>query len=247
MASGTTATSDWVDFQITPTNNYLVVFDVRNEADKCFPVARQNLRVPASPPGYPEADCMVNGVRTNYLFGLSALTASYPAAGEYTSQIFDTHLTTPNYGDISWNADVPSNTGVAFKIRSGNQPDLSDAPDWSVITASSINPHAVGTSYKRYIQFQALLTSDPATYTTTPRLKDVTIDWTGERQLVNVGGIFTKGPGYGMFELSVDGNPLRSALIVDLEIYKDLMVMNKETRRITSSLRADLTPRNSGL
>ena len=64
---------------------------------------------------------------------------------------------------------------------------------------------------------------------------------------MNVGGIFTKGPGYGMFEISVDGDPLRSALIVDLEIYKDVLVMNKETRRVTSSLKADLTPRNSGM
>ena len=63
---------------------------------------------------------------------------------------------------------------------------------------------------------------------------------------MNVGGIFTTGPDFGMFEISVDGDPLRSALIVDLEIYKDVLVMNKESRRITSSLQVDLTPRNSG-
>ena len=64
---------------------------------------------------------------------------------------------------------------------------------------------------------------------------------------MNVGGIFTKGPNYGIFQVLVDGDPLRSALIVDLEIYKDTRVMNSKTRRITSSLQADLTPRNSGM
>jgi prepilin-type N-terminal cleavage/methylation domain-containing protein len=247
MSETTTATSDWIDLEINTTNNYLVVYQVRNEADKCFPVALENTRVISAAPAYSGADCMVNGVRTNYLFGLTSITASYPAAGTYTSQVFDTHLAKPKYGDVSWNADLPPGTAIALKVRAGSQPDLSDAPGWSTVPASTVNPRSIGTSYSRYIQFQALLVSDPTTSTLTPKLRDVTIDWTGEKQLVNVGGIFTKGPGYGMFEVSVDGNPLRSALIVDLEIYKDVLVMNKESRRITSSLQADLTPRNSGL
>jgi hypothetical protein len=247
MAAGSTTTSDWIDFEINKTNNYLVVYNIRNEADKCYPVALENTRVPLTAPGYAGADCMVNGVRTNYLFGLTSITASYPAMGTYTSQIFDTHLSKPKYGDISWNADLPAGTAIALKVRAGNQPDLSDAADWSMVPASAVNPRAISTSYSRYVQFQALLVSDSTTHTLTPKLKDVTIDWGGEKQLVNVGGIFTKGPGYGMFEVSVDGNPLRSALIVDLEIYKDVLVMNKTSRRITSSLEADLTPRNSGL
>jgi hypothetical protein len=133
-----------------------------------------------------------------------------------------------------------------LKVRAGSQPDLSDASEWDLVSASSVNPHSIGASYNRYVQFQALFTTDTAA-TATPKLKDVTIDWAGERQLVNVGGIFTKGPNYGMFEISVDGDPLRSALIVDLEIYKDVLVMNKESRRVTSFLKADVTPRNSGM
>lgn len=239
IIANASATSDWINFEINATNNYLVQFTIVDDAAKCFPIARENLRTTVS-------DCIVDGVKTNYVFGLSSITASYPEDGEYISQIFDTHLSQPQYGDISWNSDIPSGTTLSFKVRSGSQPDLSDTAGWNLISESSVNPHSVGASYnKRYIQFKALFTSDTAG-TSTPLLKDVTIDWEGERQLVNIGGIFTKGPDYGMFEISVDGDPLRSALIVDLEIYKDVLVMNKESRRVTSSLKVDLTPRNSG-
>lgn len=245
MALGSTTTSDWIDFEINTTNNYLVVFTIKDDADKCSPMALENLRVPAGAPTYPNADCMVDGNKTNYIFGLSSITASYPENGEYTSQIFDTHLSNPKYSDIAWNADIPTDTTLSLKVRAGDQSDLSDASEWDLVSASSVNPHSIGASYKRYVQFQAVFTTD-ATATSTPKLKDVTIDWAGERQLVNVGGIFTKGPGYGMFEISVDGDPLRSALIVDLEIFKNILGMNSESRRVTSYLKADLTPRNSG-
>jgi prepilin-type N-terminal cleavage/methylation domain-containing protein len=241
MLNGSMARSDWIDLEINITNNYVVSFDIANNVANCYPVMRPNLLTSIT-----NSECMVNGGLTNYLIGLSSIIGSYAEQGVYTSQIFDTHLTSPQYGDISWSAETPTDTSIAMKVRAGSNPDLSDASDWSAITGSSVNPHAVGTSYSRYVQFQAILTPDPATYTKTPLLKDVTIDWGGERQLVNIGGIFTMGPDYGMFDISVDGDPLRSALIVDLEIYRDERVVNHETRRITSSLQADLTPRNSG-
>jgi prepilin-type N-terminal cleavage/methylation domain-containing protein len=232
--SGTPRTSDWIPLEINTTNSYLVEFTVTG-----YPLAWQNKRTSIP-------DCLVDGNPTNKIFALSSVTASYPEDGEYTSQIFDTHLINPKYGYISWNADIPSGTSLLLKVRAGSQPDLSDASEWDLVSASSVNPHSIGASYNRYVQFQALFTTDTAA-TATPKLKDVTIDWAGERQLVNVGGIFTKGPNYGMFEISVDGDPLRSALIVDLEIYKDVLVMNKESRRVTSFLKADVTPRNSGM
>ena len=64
---------------------------------------------------------------------------------------------------------------------------------------------------------------------------------------MDIGGVFTKGPGYGVFEISVDGEPLRSAIIIDLEIYKDVLGKNKSTQRVTSKLQAELTPRNTGM
>ena len=243
MTNGTMATTDPIDFKITATNNYIVVFHILNDPNKSSPAVWANQNTSQN-------ECRINLgsgaiIDTNAVFGLASIFASYPEDGEYTSQIFDTHLPNPKYGDISWNDHLPAGTSLSLKVRVGDQPDLSDALDWSLIPASTVNPRSVGTSYKRYIQFQTLLTSNTGG-DSTPKLKDVTIDWAGERQLVNIGGIFTKGPNYGMFEISVDGDPLRSAIIVDLEIYKNVLVMNDESRRVTSSLQVELTPRNSG-
>lgn len=241
MTNGATATTDPIDFEINATNNYIVGFYLPNSMAR-HPAAWANQNTTDTECWIYESSILVE---TNTIFGLKSIFASYPANGEYTSQIFDTHLPNPNYGDLSWNANIPTGTSLSMKVRSGDQEDLSDASDWSLVSASAVNPRSVGTSYKRYIQFQAQLASNTAG-DATPKLKDVTIDWAGERQLVNIGGIFTKGPNYGMFEISVDGDPLRSALIVDLEIYKNVLVMNNESRRITSSMQVELTPRNSG-
>ncbi len=238
MAPGTTATTDWIDLDINTTNNYLVIFNIKDDADKCYPLAWENNRTSV-------ADCLVEGSPTNYIFGLKSITATYPESGTYTSQIFDTRLNSPTYQDIAWNAEIPTGTDLKIKLRSGDQPDLSDASDWSAIAGSSVNPGSVFAAYKRYIQFQAQLTSS-SDGLATPKLKDLTIDWTGEMQLVNVSGTVTKGPEYGVVKVLVDGIPLQSAMEVDLQIYKDIFSFKKTAKRITSSLLAEIRPRNTG-
>ena len=242
IAPGMTATSDWIDLEINQTNNYLVEFQIRNDAAKSFPAAWENVHTIV-------ADCAVNGVTagpySGYILGLASIEASYPNNGTYTSQIFDTRIESPVYDEISINASLPAGTALTTKIRSGNQSDLSDASDWSTLTASSIHPRLLSVPYKRYIQFQAQLTSS-SDGLSTPQLKDLTIDWTGETRLVNISGIFTKGPDHGIVEVLVDGAPLQSALGIDLLIYRDIFSQNKQTKRVTSSLKAELTPRNTG-
>ena len=122
----------------------------------------------------------------------------------------------------------------------------SDAGEWSTILPSSANPRSISASYKRYVQFQAVLKSS-SDGLSTPQLKDLTIDWKGELQMVNIGGIITKGPDYGVVEVLVDGVPLQSALAIDLMIYKDIYNMNHVSKRVTSSLIADIRPRNTGM
>ena len=255
--------SDWIDLPIDRDKNYVISYSVYDHPLLGAPKQWLDTRVSTTDSSAwttQVAEGVGNVIAnhqnwngqgfatyaTNRIFGLDSIEVSYPEKGEYTSQIFDTHLSNPKYGDLSWNADMPPGTSLSLKVKTGNQPDLSDASGWSAISASSVNPRSVDASYNRYIQFQALFTSNPDG-TSTPKLKDVTIDWDGELQLVNIGGIFTKGPDYGMFEISVDGDPLRSALIVDLEIYRDVRVMNHESRQVTSFLKMDMTPRNSGM
>ncbi|MBT8042408.1 MAG: prepilin-type N-terminal cleavage/methylation domain-containing protein [Pontiella sp.] len=238
MEPNQTATTDWINLEINKTNNYLVAFQIKNDVDKCYPRVWKNELTTIS-------DCLVNGSPTNHIIGLASMAVTYPANGTYTSQIFDTRLASPIYGDISLNTSLPAGTAISTKVRSGNQPDLSDASDWSVLSASTIHPRLLSVAYKRYIQFQAQLTSSSSGLAT-PLLKDLTIDWTGETQLVNVSGVFSKGPDYGIVEVLVDGVPLQSALGIDLLIYKDIYTHNKQTKRVTSSLVAELRPRNTG-
>jgi hypothetical protein len=237
---GVPVTSRWVPYEITKTNNYVLSYTLQNGTgagcatywpDK---VKRYRLTLPN---GFSETN--------NVIFGLSEVRPSFPGKGTFTSQVFDTHMDAPVYKDISWDAIIPVGTALAMKVRTGNQSDLSDAPAWDSLTEFSA-PRSVSAPYKRYIQFQTLLESN-GTHNKTPCLQDVTINWTGEKSLVDIGGIFTKGPDYGVFEIRVDGEPLRSAIIVDLEIFKDTFGLNKTSMRLTSQLQTDITPRNTGL
>lgn len=261
IPAGQTATSDWIDLPIDRSKNYLVSFRIDDSETKDGP--KQWFDYYATDPANPTplttmvlenaaagiADDLswsaLGPYMTNRVFGLESIEVNYPETGTYTSHIFDTHVAAPIWGDITWNADMPAGTALAFKVRTGDNPDLSDAPDWNSL-AAFFTPRAVAAPYKRYIQFQSLMKSDSSGHLT-PRLKDVTIDWTGERKLVDISGIFTKGPSYGKFEVEVNNEPLRSALIIDLEIYKDIVTTKSKKRRISSSLKVEITPRNTKL
>ncbi|MBN2704130.1 MAG: hypothetical protein JXR23_07960 [Pontiellaceae bacterium] len=238
IAPGQSVTSDWVDLEINKTNNYLVVYGVDSGPDQCFPMAWTNNRTTIP-------DCYVDGVASGTIYGLSSLSVSYPERGTYTSQIFDTRLTRPSYAYIDWNAEIPPGTLITTKVRTGDLADLSDAADWSTISASHLNHRSISAAGKRYIQFQAQLFSSSSGLET-PKLKDLTIDWAGDLQLVNITGTLTKGPDYGIVEVLADGVPLQSALSVDLMIYKDIFSLNNKTKRITSELVAEIRPRNTG-
>ncbi len=268
--NGGTATSDWIEMPIDREKNYVISYTIYNDPLYDAPKQWYDNVVSSNPTnsGFWATEVAVNAghliandqnwngqgipyYRTNAFFGIESIYVSYPGEGTYTSQIFDTHIAAPQYGYLSWNAVVPTGTTMGYKVRTGNQSDLSDASSFDSISgytdaSSPSSSRSISASYSRYIQFQYALEPSSGGQET-PQLKDVTIDWVGERQLVDIGGIFTKGPDYGIFEISVDGQPLRSALIIDLEIYKDIILEEGTSRRITSSLKADLTPRNSGM
>lgn len=264
---GTTIVSDWIDMEIDMDKNYLVTYCIANDSVNCHPALWTDLRYlessdvtastmtclvmtngntdAAEDPSWSDDLASGNVLEKNLIIGLAGIEASYPTEGSYISRIFDTGIDDPRYRDITWQSDVPAGTALSFKVRAGSEPDLSDAPDWSEISAFD-SPRAISAPYKRYIQFMATFTSSEDGLLT-PRLQDVCIDWDATSRLVNIGGLFAKGSDYGMLEIEVDGEPLRSALMVDLEIYKDVYSINSTTRRISSSMEVDLTPRNTGM
>ena len=100
----------------------------------------------------------------------------------------------------------------------------------------------------RYVQYEAILTcgrggSIPGAHiTTTPILRDVTIEWEPPRTLTDVVVDFGTGPNCGIVRATVDGIKLVRALEVEIEIYRDGM-----SRRETAEGRFEIRPLNSGL
>ena len=257
IESSQSVVSDWIDMPIDKEKNYLVSFRIIDSDDKCHPAIWTDIR------GSVAKTCMavtnnlaaaipIGSWKFSYdkvafpaIFGLSNIKVTYPERGHYVSQVFDTAIASPTYNDISWNAELPPDTKLAFKVRTGNNPDLSDALDWRDISSFN-SSKSISAAFKRYIQFMAILSSS-GDGLSTPILKDVSIDWDAPPRMINVGGIIAKGPDHGQIEITVDGNPLRSALIVDLEIYKDIYSMKGASRRISSRMKVDVTPRNTSL
>jgi len=137
----------------------------------------------------------------------------------------------------SWTASrsVATDRSCRAEIASANG---ATAPSGS----STISPGS-----GRYVQFQALFTPDCVYGLNSPRLKDVTIAWTGGQQVVDVGGYLSQGPDYGLYQLTVDGNPLLKGFSMDMTIYQDVSSPGGGTRRMTSTVTSEICPRNTGM
>ncbi|MGQ9663181.1 MAG: PulJ/GspJ family protein [Kiritimatiellia bacterium] len=253
-----TVWSDWIDFSIDRRKSYLVTYLVSKNSyqgtgwrwiDRVTTNVPSSFIIPSSSnPSEDDVTADVWSTRpdvitTNKIWAVRCLATSYPTNGAYTSRIFDTKLNEPQYTELSWNADVPSGSSLTLKVRTGDESDLSDAPAWNTVSAMS-SPGSIAPGNNRYVQFRAEFQPTPDTMST-PRLKGVTVKWTGETRVVDVGGIFTKGPDYGLFELYVDGKKLSMGLLINLQIFKDTRGQGG-TQRLTSSLTSEVYPRNTG-
>lgn len=256
--AGSTAVSDWINLAIDKDKSYLITYafyvpstvgnywDVRPQYWEEFNGAGNTCYYRDGYTAVDDSDWTTTGYETTSgVLGVGMLETLYEADGTYTSPIYDTQMTAPVYSSMAWDADVPSGCSLGMKVRTGVQSDLSDATAWSNLTASASSPAMVVADQKRYVQFQATLQAN-STYTESPLLKDVTINWPGEERMVDIGGIFTKGPDYGTFGVKVDGEALRSAVVVKLEIYKDVYGIRGKTKRVSSDAFVELRPRNSG-
>ena len=249
ISAGASKVSEWIDVPIDKDKNYIVTYDI---IDASALRTWKDLRASTLGTDMTTQITVPSGgtniVQKYYLVPcLASAETSYVDKGIYTSEIFDTRLADHLYEYLAWNAVIPTGTKLSFKVRCGNNPDLSDADDFSVITenlvvlaSSSFNISDTG----RFVQYQALLESD-SDHMDTPLLRDVTIDWAGERRMVNIMGKFSKGSDYANFELSVNGKPLQSAMLVNLNIFKEVPAPNNETRKISSAIQVEITPRNS--
>ena len=258
LAAGTERWSDLVDFQVDSEKSYLVSYLVPNLVGSGTTWQWQETRSPAVIGTYvipatssPDVDDTNDDnwssrgdvIALNAVLGVDKLFTSHPTNGIYTSTIFDTQLSSPQYLQFDWTEQLPANTYIFMKLRTGYSNDLSDAASWSSISPV-IPPAAPSPGNGRYVQFQAELQSNPAT-SDTPKLLDVLTRWTGETRIVDIGGTFTMGPDYGIFKLLVDGQALTRGVVIDLEIY-DYIRSHGSSNRITSAVSTEVTPRNTG-
>lgn len=192
-----------------------------------------------------EADWPDEGIRTADLYGVGALFGNYAPEGVYESMIADTGVADAEVSEFSWDATVPTDTSLELKIRAGNAPDLSDAPAWSNITATAISPKLTGLPTGRYLQVWARFQPDSLGQLS-PDLRSFTWRWPGETRIVDIGGTFTQAPDQGRLEVRIDGQELKTGVIVDLELFRDIRGMNLTGhQRLRSAISTEITPRNS--
>lgn len=239
-------------FVIEKTKSYLVSFLVDTEKGNAYAWDETH-------PGAPGSYMVRNALRsdlydTNWssktivagtrVVGLAGIYTLYPTNGLFTSQVIDTKVTAPVYSNMTWSSEIPSGTSLKMKVRAATNEAMTDAPAWSNVTAMTTGG-AITPGAKRYVQFQAILNPDSSGWST-PKLKDVAINWAAEPQVVDVGGTLTKGPNYGVVELTIDDKPLVKGLRVDLTIYEDITGWGRQARRVTSSMSTEIEPRNTG-
>ncbi|UCE19651.1 MAG: hypothetical protein JSV84_04710 [Gemmatimonadota bacterium] len=100
------------------------------------------------------------------------LASDYAQEGTIVSDVFDTQ-TLSKWGKISWQADLPSGTRIAFETRSGNSEHPDDTwSDWSDAHTNS-QGEPISSPSARFIQWRAKLTTSNPSHT--PLLKGVSV------------------------------------------------------------------------
>lgn len=245
--------SDPVPFHIRKDRSYAVAFRVAHPGESAPAIWHAWTAASGAPQAYVirNADSAAlhapswHGVAmaTNAVLAVQSVRAGYAPEGIYRSRIIDTRLETPAYRTIEWAATTPEGSGLEFRVRSGSEPDLSDALDWSMAAApaNGAELHLNG----RYVQVQTRMTPGGENANATPVLRDFTIRWAPEPRVVDIGGMFSTGPDHGIFELLVNNRPLVQAVTVDLTVYADIPVGGGLRRRLTASAFAEIVPRNT--
>ncbi len=220
ILSGQTAWSEWVPgYVIDRENTYLVSYELQTDADVFNNArARANSTTPFM--------SSLGGVETNVLAGVGMLEVRYPSRGLYRSGIFDTRLANPSYRELKWThlESLGEGADIDVRVRSGNQPDLSDSGGWLEAgyfqLCNAANNLAPLASPGRYAQYEVLFGCG-GEHTNTAKLRDVTIAWNAPTGLVDLQVDFGTGPNYGIVSATVDGKPFVKGLEIEMEIFKE--------------------------
>ena len=164
-----------------------------------------------------------------------------PASNTYfTSGIFDTQQSNPDYELLSWTAYVPSGADVNLSVRAGDSDILSDATNWVRFTGGAYQNDISALPEGRYVQYRAHLQT-AGDHTDWPRVRDVSISWDGgSGGLVDLVVEATRGPDYGIISAKVNGQDFVKGITFDMEIYQDTQL-----GRVTASGEMEIRPLNT--
>ena len=196
--------------------------------------------------------------------GLVCMVVNYAETGDYVSHPFDTMIESGAAKSFSWEADVPSGSGLTMSARGGNvltedRFGIADASDWENVGAVANGDTFTGNT-GRYVQFRAVFSAQPAKNypgaggvgstgpyrSATPRLRRALFTWDGEEKYVDVSAELLKSPDCGLFTVDVDGREMVQGVTMEIEIFKDVLTQGSVKERLRSAMTAEVEPRNSG-
>jgi len=243
IPAGSFAWTNWFTYTLASpsANDFLISFCAAGSATSWTDPASSTQSYAVD--GDHAADMTLSGPTTSSQTIAAEQIAGWAASGTATSPIFDTKLAAPVYNQLVWTPTLPGTSTVHFKVRSSASSDMSGAADWASVSAITATPGSLsGTvSNLRYLQYQAIFQT-AAPYTAAyPTVDDVKIDWPGQTALVEMSGVFTKKPNYGVFKVQVDGtDPVK---VLECELSASSVVHGKT---LSCVMKLEELPANTG-
>lgn len=129
----------------------------------------------------------------------------YPESGYLESTILNIGMNQTDWGDITWNSEIPDSTEVTIQVRASD--DYSNMGNWSdSISVSGTALSGYLDPFVRFFQYRVSLQS--ALVTESPILNTVTIEWF---PYTDIQDLSTTVPGYSFTPAQ---NPVRGDLIL---------------------------------
>ena len=250
ILQGTETWSDWLQFSMVDSKDYLVTFfsTAPNVSYWAGPEDATNSYYGTDPNDDSLSDISDASDGDWEKFTPSEHIYAAGSAENWANtgtikKTYDTKIastTEPEYGVITWDSSVPVGTTVSMKVRASDNSDMSGATEASITSSGDAIP--TGLDGKRYVQFEATLTSSTP-YTAYPWIDNVAINWEGAAKMCEIGGYFTQDSDYGIIELTVDGKSLTKGLEVTVGVSE---YFSPGDTTYKESLTAEIEPRNAG-
>ena len=183
----------------------------------------------------------------NDVYTVEEMFTTYLDTGTWTSRVYDSGLSDPDFSDIVWNIkrNNAPDANIQLWVRSNDNEDNIGSTAWTgpINTNSQVNGNSSisAVANGKYVQFMAEFISSESDedaahqtndtddaydndedYDLSCVLNNVTIDWPGDTRIVEVSGYYTLKPDYGMFTISIDGESLTKGLQVSLQADREI-------------------------